>query len=303
MKALVIGYGSIGQRHVRILKDMGIEISIVTRRDIQGIVSYSSIQEAMASKSFNYIIVANETASHFITLKEIVDSNFQGKLLIEKPLFMKMEYIEFDSKDIFVAYNLRFHPLIREMKKLLLGEKIISVNAYAGQYLPNWRSNTDYSKGYSASSKRGGGVLRDLSHELDYLTLLFGEWVELVAKKERISNLNIQSEDHVQILYKTNQSVHIALELNYLDRIQQRYVNVQTNNKTIKIDFIENTINCNGELQQLNKVDRDYTYIKQHESMIKNSTELCTFDEGLNVLKMIEAVEKSAHIKEVVYND
>lgn len=303
MEALVIGYGSIGQRHVRILENMGIVVSVVSRRKVQEVARYSSLQKALDSKDFDYIVVANETVAHFTTLREILSNNFKGKILVEKPLFMKMQYIYSDNSNTFVAYNLRFHPLIQKLKKLLHGEEVISVNVYAGQYLPTWRPNTDYSKGYSASSEQGGGVLRDLSHELDYLTLLFGEWTELSAKKTKISNLKIQSEDYVHISYKTNQNVHIALELNYLDKINQRYVNVQTNNQTIKIDFIENTINCNGELEQLSKIERDYTYIKQHEDILKNTVNTCTFNEGLNIVKMIDAAEKSALIKELVYND
>ncbi|WP_312504883.1 Gfo/Idh/MocA family oxidoreductase [Lysinibacillus sp.] len=303
MKALVIGYGSIGQRHVRILREMGIDVSIVSRRAKQDLDFYQRIECAFKTNHFEYIVIANETVAHLKTLREIIDNQFKGKILIEKPLFAKMEPVYFDNSNTFVAYNLRFHPLIQRLKELLKDEEVVSVNTYAGQYLPSWRPNEDYTKGYSASSEQGGGVLRDLSHELDYLMELFGEWHLLIAKTNKISKLNIQSEDYVHISYKTNQQVHIALELNYLDRITQRFVIVQTNEKTIKIDFIENTINCNGEIQRLTKIDRDYTYIKQHEAILNNSEGCCTFSEGLNVVKMIEAVEKSSLLKEWVYND
>lgn len=303
MKSLVIGYGSIGQRHARILKEMGIEVSIFSRRAQLESNVHKDLQSAFQANVYDYIIIANETVAHFNTLEQIINNNFTGKILVEKPLFAQMESVNFDNSNTYVAYNLRFHPLIKLLKTLLVDEHIISVNAYAGQYLPSWRLNADYTTSYSAFREKGGGVLRDLSHELDYLTHLFGEWDSLVANMDKISDLNIQSEDYVQVSYKTKQQVHISVELNYLDRITQRFVIIQTNNKTIKIDFINNSINCNGETQQLDIVDRDFTYKKQHEALLKNSTLCCSFKEGLKVVKMIEAVEKSSLYKEWVYND
>ncbi|PIJ99400.1 Gfo/Idh/MocA family protein [Lysinibacillus sphaericus] len=303
MKVLVIGYGSIGQRHVQILREMDLDVSVVSRRDLKEVNFYNNLQIALQENDFDYIVIANETVEHLITLKMILDNQFTGKILVEKPLFVNMEFVEFDYSKTYVAYNLRFHPLIQKLKKMLKNEQVISVNSYVGQYLPSWRPNSDYTKGYSAFSEQGGGVLRDLSHELDYLTILFGEWHILIAKTDKISNLNIQSEDYVHISYKTKQQVHIAVELNYLDRITQRYVIVQTNEKTIKIDFINNSINCNGEIEQLDKLDRDYTYRKQHDAVLSGSSKCCSFSEGLNIVNMIEAVEKSSRCKEWVYND
>ena len=303
MKALVIGYGSIGQRHVRILNELGIEVGIVSRRAHHELNFFQSLQSAFQENNYTYIVIANETVAHKETLKEILDNRFTGSVLVEKPLYSKVESINFNDSKTFVAYNLRFHPLIKKLKTMLYNEQIISVNAYAGQYLPSWRPNTDYTVCYSAYRERGGGVLRDLSHELDYLTTLFGEWHSLVAKTAKVSNLNIQSEDYVHVSYKTKQHVYVSVELNYLDRIIQRYVIVQTNNKTIKIDFINNSINCNGEIELLDTVDRDYTYRKQHEAIIDGSALCCSYKEGLNIVKMIEAIEKSSLQEEWVYND
>lgn len=302
MKALVIGYGSIGQRHARILRSIELDVFVVSKRPNDEFYIYNNLEEALLKDSFDYIVIANETIMHFKTLSTILAKGYSNKILVEKPLFMKNEIISSATNNVFVAYNLRFHPLITALKEMLIDEKIISVNAYVGQYLPTWRPTTDYSKGYSASSQQGGGVLRDLSHELDYLMLLFGEWQSLSGKMAKISDLNIDSEDYVQIFYETRKKVQVAVELNYLDRIIQRYITIQTNNKTIKVDFINNFINCNGEITKLEMINRDYTYQKQHESVLNNTSICCTFEEGLRVMKMIEAVENSSQLKEWVYN-
>lgn len=302
MNALVIGYGSIGKRHVEVLKKLGLTVSVISRRKLD-IESYTTVTDALQNERFDYIVIANETVKHAETLNRILTANFKGKILVEKPLFMQVEYINNNVENVYVAYNLRYHPLLSELKKLLNNETVISVNSYVGQYLPTWRPNTDYTKSYSAFREQGGGVLRDLSHELDYLMHLFDEWTQLVATCSKISDLEIQSEDSVHVTYSTNNNAKIIVELNYLDRIIQRYLIVQTNKKTIKLDFINNTINCNGEIIQLESVNRNYTYEQQHVDILNQAQQCCTFSEGLKVMKMIEKIEQSSKLKEWVYND
>ena len=88
---------------------------------------------------------------------------------------------------IYVGYNLRFHPLLKYLKKYLSqsNDKLLSVNIYAGSYLPDWRKNTNYVKSYSASKRKGGGVELDLSHEIDYASWLFGKFniLEIINSK------------------------------------------------------------------------------------------------------------------------
>jgi len=303
MNALVIGYGSIGKRHKQVLENTGLNVSIVSRRSQQDIRCYNSIQEAISNNSFDYIVIANETSVHLNSLKEIIQNGFKGKVLVEKPLFSNYEELQEDFNNVYVAYNLRFHPLIQHLKTLLTDEEVISVNTYVGQYLPTWRPDSDYTKGYSAFSEQGGGVLRDLSHELDYLMLMFGEWRSLVAVSSKISDLNIESEDYVQIMYITKNNIQITVELNYLDRITQRYLIIQTRNKTIKVDFISNFINCNGEITHFDPLERNHTYQMQHEDVLNDAEICCTFAEGLMVMKMIAAIEKSSQLREWIYND
>lgn len=302
MNALVIGYGSIGKRHVEVLKKLGLTVSVISRRKLD-IESYTTVTDALQNERFDYIVIANETVKHAETLNRILATNFKGKILVEKPLFMQVEHINDGVENVYVAYNLRYHPLLTELKKMLTNETVISVNSYVGQYLPMWRPNTDYTKSYSAFREQGGGVLRDLSHELDYLMHLFDEWTQLVATCSKISDLEIQSEDSVHVTYSTNNNAKIIVELNYLDRIIQRYLIVQTNKKTIKLDFINNTINCNGEIIQLESVNRNYTYEQQHVDILNQAQQCCTFSEGLKVMKIIEKIEQSSKLKEWVYND
>ena len=81
-----------------------------------------------------------------------------------------------------VGYNLRCFPSLSRFRDLIhedLFGKPLSVRCEIGQYLPDWRPTSDYRAGVSARSDLGGGALMELSHEIDYLSWIFGdvEWV------------------------------------------------------------------------------------------------------------------------------
>ncbi len=120
MKALVGGYASIGAKHARILKALDCETAVVSARRIDFEPRYSSLSEAIKKEAPQYVVIANKTAEHYPTLCELEKNGFKGVVLIEKPLFSKPEKArKFSFKKIFVAYNLRFHPVIHRLKELL----------------------------------------------------------------------------------------------------------------------------------------------------------------------------------------
>ena len=81
-----------------------------------------------------------------------------------------------NTNKVFVGYNLRFHPVIKKLKKEIKNKKIFNVNIQNSSYLPSWRKNNVYTKTSSAKKALGGGVLLDISHELDFIRYLFGSF-------------------------------------------------------------------------------------------------------------------------------
>jgi predicted dehydrogenase len=303
INVVVIGYGSIGQRHVRLLNELGHQVAVVSRRNVDYPTVYNQLETALLNEKPDYIVVANETSQHENTLMEIKSTGYDQKILVEKPLFLYSGATPINLSSLYVGYNLRFHPLIQALYERLKGTRILSVQAYVGQYLPTWRPGTDYSKSYSAFAEKGGGVLRDLSHELDYLQFLFGDWQEMMAFGGKLSDLVINSDDHFSFMYKTKKVQLVTLQMNYLDFITQRFVIINTNEKTYKADFINNTLQINEKVIKFN-VERDDTYIAQHRAVLNGEKEfLCSYNDGLNVVKMIEKAEKASKEKVWVSNE
>lgn len=294
MKALIIGYGSIGSLHVRVLNKLGLDVTIVSSRAIEYDTVAKSIKEAM-SGHVDYAVVSSITARHESDLRQLEESGFRGTALVEKPLFSQARSSEtIYPFRIFVGYNLRFHPVIQKARRVLEGQKIISAHAYVGQHLSTWRSNMDHLQAYSARRDLGGGVLRDLSHELDLLQYLFGSVQHLKAIGGRYANITIDSDDTYALLISTSNCPVISLQLNYLDRVSRRQIIVNTETNTYMLDLVKGVFS-DSTLDQSFDLYKELTYERMHCAILQEGgKQVCTFEEGLKVVGLIEKAEQDA---------
>jgi len=295
MNALVIGYGSIGTRHAGILNKLGCHTAVVSKREVDFSTVYRALEEALEKEGPDYVVIASATNQHREMLLSLGRLGFTGTVLVEKPLFKdKVELPPLPFHKVFVAYNLRFHPVIQRLKSLLEDEVILSVQAYVGQYLPDWRPASDYRISYSALADQGGGALRDLSHELDYLTWMLGKWERVSAIGGHFSALEITSDDVFSLLYSTASCPIASVQLNYLDRMTRRFVIINTGSRTIEADLIRGTITIDNECESF-ITERDDTYRLMHQAILSGAEDgLCSLDEGFETMCLIEAAEQAA---------
>ena len=296
MKVLVVGYGSIGQRHARLLTELKCQVAIMSRRSVDFAPHYSDLSKALSDWQPEYVVVANRTNEHYQVIESLARQGFQGMVLTEKPLFERPLAIPYHGFSLAtVAYNLRCHPLLIRLKSLLdESMQLVTVEIHTGSYLPGWRANTDYRQSYSAKKVQGGGVLRDLSHELDYALWLFGPWRRLTATGGHLSSLEIDSDDVYTLLMETQRCPMISIHMNYLDRVSRREILVNTDQHTIHVDLINNTISVNGVIESAS-AELDDTYRTEHQAMLSGNAEgLCTLEEAMETLATIEAAERAA---------
>jgi predicted dehydrogenase len=298
MKALVIGYGSIGSRHARLLQDLGCETAVVSSRKVDANTVYTTVSAALESERPDYVVIANKTNQHFETIAELIRLDFNGIVLVEKPIFhICLEIPQHRFKKIFVAYNLRFHPIIQKLHAVLNNKKILSAQVYVGQYLPDWRPQTDYRNNYSTRASEGGGVLRDLSHELDYINWLFGGWERMSALGGHYSSLEITSDDIFAIIMVARRCPVVTCHLNYLERETRRLININTDDASIEADLVNGTLQINGKIEKM-EMDKDYTYRSMHKTVLSQDySMLCSLEEGLEVMSMIQAAEQAVQQK------
>ena len=295
MKVLIIGYGSIGRRHANILN------SHPKVRDLKVFTSQKNIKyKRISLKSEilkfdpDYFIISNETNLHLNYLK-FLENNFKHKdILVEKPIFNKNFNFKVKNNRVFVGYNLRFHPILGIIQKKIKKKKIWSINIITGSYLPKWRKNREYSKSYS-SQKNNGGVLLDLSHEIDYLLWLIGDFKKLYSINKKISNLKIKSNDFYSLFAISKSKIYVNLSLNYFYKIPIRQIIIEGHNISLKADLINNNLNINtnriNKYYNFKNFDLNKMYLDEHNEIIyQKYKNICRYEEALNTMKIIDRI-------------
>ena len=290
MKTLIIGYGSIGKRHTDILCEMGIDVSVLSRRDIEFKESFTNITDAL-EKEPEYIVLASDTCDHYKDFQRLLSKNFTGKLLIEKPIFDKNIKVERPPFSVNVAYNLRFDPIIQKLKEEIKDKESISAHYYVGQHLASWRSSRNHLENYSAHKNKGGGVLRDLSHEFDIVKWLFGGIKSYTSIGGRYSDVTVDSEDVYAFVFKNEKCPIISMQMNYLDHVARREIIVNTTDISYKADLVNKTLWVNDKPLKMD-FDTNHSYKKMHEDILyNNAANSCNLEEVLEIMSLIEEIE------------
>lgn len=295
-RALVVGFGSIGQRHARVLEEIGGDVAVVSRRQVDHPRRYSSINAGLDAWAPDYVVVASRTMEHAGDLAILARSGFSGTVLMEKPLFGKPAPVPSNHfAALWVAYNLRFHPVIAEFRRRLLELDAVALFVTCGSYLPNWRPGGDYRKGYSAIKAEGGGVLRDLSHEIDYALWMAGGWTRLTASGGHLSQLEIDSDDVFSLIIESPRIPLVTVSLDYIDTRARRTLTALTRQGTLFADVMAGTVELGGQVLVKAEVARDDTYIAQHRAILSGDGEvLCSLEQGLAVVAAVDAAEHAA---------
>jgi len=284
-RSIVVGAGSIGVRHRRVLESLGSEVVTVSRR--AGIGEYQTIIDAFSSISPDYVVIATRTEGHFESIESLVETGYSGRVLLEKPIFdypRTMPDLPFASMS--VGYQLRFHPAVQQLKTALTGERVLSAQIRYGQYLPDWRPNRDYRETVTAGP--GGGVLLELSHELDLVQWILGPAKVLHGRTLRSGTLEMEREDLAVGLLALNLGGLVSLELNCLDRVQNRTMTVATEEHFFYLDLIAGSLSCDSKTISPGPIERDAVFAAMHKAVIFGQPDPCTVEDAIAILQMVE---------------
>ncbi|MBF0196035.1 MAG: Gfo/Idh/MocA family oxidoreductase [Magnetococcales bacterium] len=321
MKALFVGLGSIGQRHLRNLKAIvgdNLEISAyrVTRtapvlnsvmqvvtdakhKDHYDIKEFDNLDKALANKP-DIVFVTNPNSHHMeVALKA---ANAGCHLLIEKPLATSLDEVEqlkavVKEKNLvaMVAYQFRFHPGLQLVKKWLqtghLG-RLVSARMTHGEYMPGWHPYEDYRDTYAARSELGGGTLVTQIHEFDVALWLFGLPKSVFAVGGHLSNLDIDVEDCVTSLLSCQwqqRPLPVTIELDYLRKPAVKELSIIGDEGSLLLNFSKNELS-------LNIREGDIHEVKSFASLERNQLFIDEMQHFLNAIKNKEQPVVDLHL-------
>ncbi len=318
-KVLIVGLGSIGRRHIKILKEI-IDCNIFVLRqknknkeDIPEVEGYIFKWEDLQYKDIDFAIICNPSVFHVDTAITLAQKSIP--FIIEKPVCISMSKIPQlirivnDKKlPVLVGFNLRYHYLYKRIKKIIASNKMgtmYSFLAETGQYLPDWR-DFDYTKSSSAQKELGGGVIFDLTHEIDLAVDLLGEVNWLSCFKDKMSLLKIDTEDIAEITLAHKNGGISHLHLDYLQKEYTRKFKLIFEKREFFWDYSLGKIkltskNKSSEFIQPKNYTRDDTFKSQlkHWLNVLNGKEkpLVSLEKGIYISKVALCAHKSSEQK------
>ena len=314
---LIIGFGSIGIRHANNIKKLFPKNKVYLisntpknfdeERLIYKRINFKDLK--LINKKF-ITFICNTPNLHLLTAKKLL--NFSHALFIEKPLSNEIKGIDqflsiIHKRKIVcnLGYQFRYHPLVNKLKENLLSKlygQILSVQIHCSSYLPHWRKGRDYKKDISSKKKLGGGVLLELSHEIDLAYYLFGNFNAVYASISNTKTLNIETEDTVEIILNQN-LFNCNIHLDFHSYNKERFIVINFSKASIKLDLLNNQMNLyqNNKVKKTrcNKDTYDNIYLLEIKDLLKNlrkkNYENKILKDSAYVMKIISACKKSSN--------
>ena len=299
-KILVIGCGSIGKRHIQNLLSLGVGRVFVYDTDKDKLAktckelpveSLASLDDLAGGRDYDAALICSPPSFHISHALALIQKGIH--CFIEKPLSHTLENIDTlielakkKKKTVLVGYNLRFSPLLVRIKKILDDDGIgkpLSLRASVGYYLPYWRPKEDYRIGYGAKASLGGGIVFDANHEIDYARYFLGEVKEVFATCQKLSNLDIDTEDFAEITMQHKNGSYSQVHLDYLQTSYRRSCEI-IGEKGMLVWDINNRV-----LEQYGMNDREYQVY--YEGLNANVNDLYLEEIG-HFFRCIDGTEK-----------
>lgn len=238
MKALIVGFGSIGRRHAANLQQLipAIQLTVLRRQATTtvaaaGMEFVSDFKAALAHRP-DVAVIASPTALHLEALSQLLPAGIP--CYVEKPAVatraqltaLRQLYAGLGNEPVtFAGCNFRFLPSLLRLQEMLRSGsvgKLVRASFQVGQWLPDWRPGQDYRLTYSAQAEQGGGVILDLIHEVDQIRWLLGEFDRVHAMAGHLSRLELAAEDTACALLGRKDGPFVSLCQDYVSRRRVR---------------------------------------------------------------------------------
>lgn len=328
MKILVAGLGSIGRRHLANLDGVAPTATKIVWRlrsragadDVQtpGAVVVHSLDDALAQTP-DAALITGPASCHVDTSLPLAGRGVH--LLIEKPLSNALDGVDDlvavcrESQTLLmVGYCFRFYRPLQSLRQAVADGRIgrvLSIRAEFGHYLPEWRPGFDYRHGVSAQRALGGGVLLEMSHELDYVRWVAGEVATVNARVARLSDLDIDVEDTADILLEFTSGATGSVHLDMVQRSPRRACRVVGTSGTLTWDGLTHEVllysAANGRWTQLHGTDPGaydemYRVELRHflDGVNGRPLEGATPEDGKRIVEIVLAIQRSSDERRVI---
>jgi predicted dehydrogenase len=218
LRGAIIGFGSMGRRHAENLAKLGVtDLTIVRRPDRQNpafppppTARIATSDAQAVAGGLDFALICNPTRFHVDTASYYLKAGVS--VLVEKPISDSVD----DAQQLAdearrcgvlacTAYCTRYHPAYAAARQAIVSGKIgrvLYAKACFEGYLPAWHPWEDYRQSYAAKKDLGGGALRTLDHDVDFLNWCLGTPAGVVGYSSRSGAIETDADDHAAMLIR-----------------------------------------------------------------------------------------------------
>jgi predicted dehydrogenase len=239
LRTMVVGCGSIGSRHARNLRTLGVGRIACCDLDgdragrladeIASPVAGADVAALLREEQPHVVLVCTPPTAHVSVASRGLAAG--AHVFCEKPLAATMDGVDdllvlaaARRRFVMVGMCYRYHAgLVCFRDRLVDGTigRLLTGQLWAGQYLPDWHPWADYRTEYSARRALGGGVLLDSIHSFDVVRWAFGRPVEVTGMLATVSDLELDTEDVAAALIRLDGGAIVHVHVDYLQRHPQ----------------------------------------------------------------------------------
>lgn len=321
LTGLLVGFGSIGRRHLANFHGLGVHDWAVVHTGMGTLPfeppgpvrTYPDLDAALQKEQPSFAIVANPTNLHVPSALACIESGCD--VLLEKPVSHSTggldeleEAAATHGTKVLVGFQFRFHPALRRIKELVgagaLGEPLHALAVWS-EHLPSWHPWEDWRSGYAARTDLGGGVHHTICHPLDYLRMLFGEPVKVLASLKDHGPLGLDVAEAADIVLGFDRGVESTLHLDYWGRPPTHRLDIVCSEGTVRWDYINAQFLVWDKPAESWRAEvfpgvegRNDLFVSEARHFLKvvggDEEPVCSLNDGVAVTKLCNAIERSA---------
>jgi predicted dehydrogenase len=213
---LVIGCGSIGERHLRCFLKTGRALitacdtntALLKKMSDTYSVPVSDDWQKSVASGFDAVVICTPAPFHVVMATQAMEAG--AHVLIEKPLSQSLEGVAelIATRDRLkrlaaVAYVLNIYPILSEAREFLRGAEfgpVGQVTVVTGQHFPTFRPT--YAQTYYRDRNMGGGAIQDaLTHTVNWVESVVGpcESVLCDCAHQMLPGVEVEDTAHVSL--------------------------------------------------------------------------------------------------------